>query len=75
MKSNTPDFLVQEPDGIKGGVIVLLVLVLILINVVVVYCYRRYAKREMQQDMKVQIEGAVGQYFALSQQSAQPYLS
>ncbi|CDW80556.1 vacuolar sorting receptor 3 [Stylonychia lemnae] len=64
--SYTPDFL-DKGDGIKGSVIVLIVLALIFINFVIVYCYRRHAKRELQQNMQVHIESAVSQYFALSQ--------
>ena len=69
LSASTPDFIGIENDGIKGSVVVVLVLVLILVNVMIVYCYRRYSKREMQQDMKIQIESAVSQYFALSQRS------
>lgn len=46
--------------------IVLLVVVLILLNVVIVYCCRRKAKRDMQNEMNMQIESAVSQYFALT---------
>lgn len=73
LNSSTPDFLVEE-KGIRGGVIVAIVFVLIILNMLIVYCYRRYARREMQQDMQVQIEGAVSQYFALTQNEAKPYV-
>lgn len=56
--SYTPDFL-AENEGIRGGVVVVMVLALIFVNIIIVYCYRRYSKREMQQDMKMQIESAV----------------
>jgi hypothetical protein len=46
--------------------IVALVVVLILLNVVIVYCCRRKAKRDMQNEMNMQIESAVSQYFALT---------
>lgn len=75
LASNKPDFL-DQGDGIKGGVIVLIVLLLIIVNMFIVYCYRRSAKREMQQNMNVQIESAVSQYFALSQRDGnKPYIS
>jgi heme/copper-type cytochrome/quinol oxidase subunit 2 len=64
--SYTPDFLPTD-EGIKAGVIVAVVVLLVLVNIVIVYCYRRYAKREMQNEMQMQIESAVSQYFALSQ--------
>jgi hypothetical protein len=54
-------------DGIRSGVIVAIVILLVLANIIIVYCYRRYSKREMQNEMQMQIESAVSQYFALSQ--------
>jgi hypothetical protein len=72
--SNTPDFL-PEDEGIRGGVIVAIVFTLIILNMLIVYCYRRYARREMQSEMQVQIESAVSQYFALTQRdSTKPYV-
>ena len=50
----------SDGSSIKGGYIVAIVFVLVFLNVVIVYCYRRYAKREMQTEMKMQIESAVG---------------
>ena len=40
---------------------------LIFVNVVIVYCCRRKAKRDMNNEMQMQIESAVSQYFALTQ--------
>ena len=57
------------------GTIIAIVVGLLLLNVVIVYCYRRYARREMQKEMHVQIESAVSQYFALTQkESSKPYV-
>jgi hypothetical protein len=70
----TPDFLPNEDEGIKGGVIVAIVIVLVLLNVIIVYCYRRYSKREMQGEMQMQIESAVSQYFALTQRDSKPFV-
>lgn len=64
--SYQPDFLPESGEGIKGSVIVAIVFILIFLNMVIVYCYRRYARREMQSEMNVQIESAVSQYFALT---------
>ena len=64
--SYTPDFLPQD-EGIKSSVIVAIVVALVFINVIIIYCYRRHSKREMQNEMQMQIESAVSQYFALSQ--------
>lgn len=72
--SYTPDFLVDTEEGIKAGVIVAIVVILVLVNVIIVYCYRRYAKREMQSEMQMQIESAVSQYFALSQREGKPFV-
>jgi len=57
LDSYTPDFL--DEGSIGAGAIVLIVLALILINFIIVYCYRRHSKREMHQNMHVQIESAV----------------
>jgi hypothetical protein len=72
--SYTPDFLSTQDEGIKSGVIIAIVLLLVLVNVVIVYCYRRYSKREMQNEMQIQIESAVSQYFALSQREGKPFV-
>jgi hypothetical protein len=55
-----------DGDGISVGAIVGIVIALILINVVIVYCCRRKAKRDMNNEMQMQIESAVSQYFALT---------
>jgi len=73
LNSYTPDF-VDTEGGIKGGVIVAIVFVLIFLNMLIVYCYRRYSRREMQQEMNIQIESAVSQYFALTQRDTKPYV-
>lgn len=68
----TPDFVEQE-KAITASAIVGVVVFLILLNVTIVYCYRRHSKREMQQEMNIQIESAVSQYFALSQKGETSY--
>ena len=57
---------VVDGEGISVGAIVGIVVSLILINVVIVYCCRRKAKRDMNNEMQMQIESAVSQYFALT---------
>ena len=52
LSSYQPDFLPQE-EGIKSGVIVAIVIILVLLNIIIVYCYRRYSKREMQNEMQM----------------------
>ncbi len=71
--SYTPDFLPQD-DGIRASVIVAIVVALVLVNVIIIYCYRRYSKREMQNEMQMQIESAVSQYFALSQRDGKAFV-
>jgi len=56
-----------EPEfDLDTKYIIALVVVLILLNVIIVYCCRRKAKRDMQNEMNMQIESAVSQYFALT---------
>lgn len=52
LSSYKPDFL-DQGDGINAGMIIAIVLILIVVNMLIVYCYRRSAKREMQQNMNV----------------------
>jgi len=47
--------------------IMYIVLALIILNVVLIYCYRRVSQREMKEDMRMHVNSAVSQYFALSQ--------
>jgi len=56
----------DQEDGVSVELIIGIVLVLILANVIVVYLCRRKAKRDMNNEMNMQIESAVSQYFALS---------
>lgn len=56
-----------DEDTVSGGTVVLIVFLVILINMTVVWCYRRYNKREMNQEMHMQIESAVTQYYSLAQ--------
>lgn len=56
-----------EGKSTKVGTIVAIVVALILLNVLIVYCCRRKAKRDMNNEMQMQIESAVSQYFALTQ--------
>ena len=58
-------------DNVSVTAIVCAVVGLILVNVLIVYCCRRRAKREMANEMQLQIESAVSQYFALTQKEGQ----
>jgi len=63
----------QCKKGINGGggisvaVVVYIAIGMILFNLLLLYCYRRVSKREMKDDVKMQVNSAVSQYFALSQ--------
>jgi heme/copper-type cytochrome/quinol oxidase subunit 2 len=58
----------DQENGVHVSTIVAIVIVLILANVIIVYLCRRKAKRDMNNEMNMQIESAVSQYFALSQE-------
>lgn len=58
----------DQQNGVSVSLIIGIVIVLILANVIVVYLCRRKAKRDMNNEMNMQIESAVSQYFALSQE-------
>lgn len=53
--------------GIQGMTVVYIVVGLIVLNIVLIYCYRRISQREAKEDMRMHVNSAVSQYFALSQ--------
>lgn len=53
----------------SGSIIFVLVILLVIVNVILFYCYRRYTKREMREEMQLQITSVMTQYFALSDTS------
>ena len=61
---------VEDGEGISVGAIIGIVVAIILVNVLIVYLCRRKAKRDMNNEMQMQIESAVSQYFALTQKDA-----
>lgn len=60
---------VVEETMVTVGEVTALIIAVIMTNVVVLYCCRRRARREMAQQMSLQIESQVGQYIALSKTS------
>ena len=54
------------PEGITGNILILVVVFLIVVNIVLILIYRKCANREMKDDMQLQVNSAVSQYFALS---------
>ena len=53
-------------EGISGNVLIGVVVLLILINLFLIVMYRRCTTKEMNDDMQLQVNSAVSQYFALS---------
>lgn len=56
-----------ETDGITGSVLMAVVVMLVLVNVALICLYRRCTQKELKQNMPMQVNSAVSQYFALSQ--------
>ena len=52
--------------GIGKGTVIAIIIIAIAINVLLIYCYRRYTKREMKEEMQLQISSMMSQYFALN---------
>jgi hypothetical protein len=56
-----------EGTGITFKMIFMIVVGMVFLNLCLLFLYRRIQKREMKEDMKMQVNSAVSQYFALSQ--------
>ena len=54
------------PEGITGNILIMVVVFLIIVNIVLILIYRKCSNREMKDDMQMQVNSAVSQYFALS---------
>ncbi len=59
--------LIEAKSGISGKTVFAIIVVVVAINAVLIYCYRRYTKREMKEEMQLQISSMMSQYFALSE--------
>lgn len=55
-----------EPQGITGNVLIFVVVLLVLVNILLIVLYKRCTKKELKEDMQLQVNSAVSQYFALS---------
>jgi len=53
-------------SGVTRNVLVLVVIFLVILNVFIILLYRRCQNRELKQNMQLQVNSAVSQYFALS---------
>jgi len=52
--------------GVTRNVLIFIVLFLVILNVFIILLYRRCQNREIKQNMQMQVNSAVSQYFALS---------
>ena len=52
--------------GISPNTLILVVVFLLVVNLALLLVYRRYANKEQNEDMQLQVSSAVSQYFALS---------
>ena len=57
---------VTSGGGVTRSVLVMIVLFLVVLNVLIILLYRRCQNRELKQNMQLQVNSAVSQYFALS---------
>jgi hypothetical protein len=53
-------------SGVTRNVLLFVVLFLVILNVFIILLYRRCQNRELKQNMQLQVNSAVSQYFALS---------
>ena len=59
----------DEVEGFSASTVIIALILFFGILVLLLLSYRHYAKKELQRDMKVQVNSAVNQYFALSDSS------
>lgn len=55
-------------NSVTREMLIFVVVVLVGVNILLLIAYRRCAKREMEQDIGIQVSSAVSQYIQLSQQ-------
>ena len=48
-----------EPEGITGNVLIAVVVLLILVNVMMIFLYQKCTKKDMRDDMQLQVNSAV----------------
>lgn len=58
-------FGIEESSGISTSRLLLIIVGLVILNIILILCYRRYAKKEVNDQMQMHINSAVSQYFAL----------
>lgn len=66
----TPSVCVPEEARGGGGIgfstILMIIVLVVLLNIVFIYLYRRHTKKEMREEMQLQISSIMSQYLALN---------
>lgn len=68
----TPEVCIFEDGysrGIGFGTILMIIALVIMLNVIFIYLYRRHTKKEMREEMQLQVSSIMSQYLALSENS------
>jgi len=68
--ASTTEEAIANSSGITGNILILVVIGLVILNILLIMLYRRLVNREMKEDMQLQVNSAVSQYFALSTKSS-----
>lgn len=67
----TPEICIDEAIKKAGSIgvmtIIMIIVLVILLNVVFIYLYRRHTKKEMREEMQLQISSVMSQYLALNE--------
>ena len=56
-----------KPSIAQKTHVIAAILIAIIINLVFLFCYRRYQRKKMNEELHVQVNSAVSQYFKLAQ--------
>jgi len=65
-----PSFLTANRDHMASvNLLIIIVVCLIVVNVILIYCYRRCQKREMEENLGMQVSNAVSHYIAVNEGS------
>jgi len=56
----------RDAEGITMTTLLVMIMILVSANIVLILLYRRCTNKDMKDDMNLQVNSAVSQYFALS---------
>ena len=56
----------REAEGITMNALLAMIMILVTANIVLMLLYRRCTNKDLKDDMNLQVNSAVSQYFALS---------